>query len=317
LKGYYLLTKQCIAMKNIKLFIMLLAVVPIMIVGCKKEGKAGNTSNVKFNLTDAPANFDSLNIDVQSIQVHSVTSGWITLNSSIGTINILSYVNGSAVLAAQADLSAGAIDQIRLVLGSNNSVVVGGHSFSLSTSSSAALQSALTINVSGQLNPGDSYVFTIDFDAAQSVTATGGGSYQLSPVLRLIVDQTTIASTSLTLGGSNTSITDSNSINLSTGISVKTSGTGTGSVVISGNGTGNIAGSLGVAGLASVCVTGANGSTFCTMTNLAGQFSMQALGAGTYTVTITPTVALLGSVHVISNVVVTAGQTTNLGIVAM
>ncbi len=302
-------------MKNIKLFIMFLALVPLMMVGCKKEGKSGNTSNVKFNMTDAPANFDSLNIDVQSIQVHSTTSGWVTMASSLGTINILSYVNGNAALVAQGDLSAGGIDQIRLVLGSNNSVVVDGHSYSLSAGSSAALQSGLTINVSGMLNPGSSYVFTIDFDAAQSVTATGGSNYQLTPVLRLIVDQTTTASTSLTLGGSTTGTTDSNSINLSTGISVKTSGTGNGSVIINGNATGNIAGSIGVAGLASVCVTGASGSTFCTMTAITGKFSMEALGAGTYTVTITPTIAQLGGVHVISNVVVTAGQTTNLGIV--
>jgi len=296
---------------------MLLVVVPILMVGCKKEGKGGNTSNVKFNLTDAPANFDSLNINVQSIQIHTLTGGWITLASSLGTINILSYVNGSTALAAQGEITAGGIDQIRLVLGSDNSVVVGGHNFSLSAGSSTALQSALTIHVSGMLNPGSSYVFTIDFDAAQSITVTGGNSYQLTPVIRLIVDQTTTASTSLTLGGTNSEGNDSSSINISTGITVNSSGTGTGSVIIAGNGTGNIAGSLGVAGLAAVCVTSSSGATFCTMTNAAGQFSMQALAAGTYTVTITPTVSILGNTHVISNVVVTAGQTTNLGLVAM
>ena len=313
--GYYLLTKQRVTMKNVKLFIMLLTFASLMMVGCKKEGKSGTTSNVKFNMTDAPANFDSLNIDVQSIQVHTTAGGWVTMASSLGTINILSYVNGSTALVAQGDISAGGIDQIRLVLGSNNSVVVGGHSYNLSASSSAALQSGLTINVSGMLNPGSNYVFTIDFDAAQSVTAMGSANFQLTPVLRLIVDQTTTASTSLTLGGSNTGTTDSNSINLSSGISVKTSGTGSGSVTISGSGTGNISGSLGIAGLASVCVTGSNGSTFCTMTSLTGTFSMQVLTAGTYSVTITPTIPQLGGVHVISNVVVTAGQTTNLGIV--
>ena len=303
-------------MKNIKMFIVLLVVVPMMMIGCKKEGKSGTTSNVKFNLTDAPANFDSLFIDVQSLQVHTVASGWVTLTSSLGIINILSYVNGNSTLAAQGDISAGAIDQIRLVLGSNNSVVVSGHSYSLAAASSAALQSALTINVSGMLNPGSNYVFTLDFDAAQSVTSTGSGNFQLTPVIRLIVDQTTTASTSLTLGGVNAGGTDSNSINLSSGITVHGSGTGSGSVSISGSGTGNIAGSLGVAGLASVCITGTNGSTFCTMTSVTGLFSMQALSAGTYTVTIAP-ISIVGSVHVISNVVVTAGQTTNLGIVAM
>ena len=308
-------------MKNVKVLVMLLALVSMLMVGCKKEGKSGTTSNVKFNLTDAPGNFDSLMINVQAIQVHTTAGGWVTLASSLGTINILSYVNGNAALAAEGQIAAGSIDQIRLVLGSNNSVAVNGHSFSLSAASSAALQSALTINVSGQLQGGSNYVFTVDFDAAQSVTLVGGSSYQLNPVIRLIVDQTTTAGTGgsggglLTIGGS-----DSSSINIgSGGITVTGSGTGSGSVTISGNGTGNISGSISPVGVASVCITASNGSTFCTMTSLTGQFSMQALGAGTYTVTIKPVVSILSnaSAHVISNVSITAGQTTNLGVVAM
>ena len=306
------------------MFIMLLAVVPMLMVGCKKEGKGGSTSNVKFNLTDAPANFDSLNIDVQSIQVHSATAGWVTLNSSLGVINILSYVNGSSVLAAQGDIAAGSIDQIRLVLGSNNSVVANGAVHSLSAASSAALQSGLTINVSGMLQAGSNYVFTIDFDAAQSVTTAGGSSFQFTPVIRLVVNQTTTmpSLSSLTLGGSTGSginIGGGNSINIGAGGTDSIGGSAGGSVVISGTGTGNIMGSLNTLSLASVCLTGQNGSTFCTMTNITGQFTMQAVAAGTYTVTITSVASILGgsTTHTISGVNIVAGQTTSLGVVAM
>jgi hypothetical protein len=302
-------------MKNIKTFIMLLAVVPLMMVSCKKESKSGSASNVKFNITDAPADFGALNIDVQSIQVHSTASGWVTLNSSLGVINILSYVNGNATLAAQGSVTAGAIDQIRLVLGSNNSVVVNGNTYSLSAASSAALQSALTINATGQLLADSSYTFTIDFDAAQSVTAMGSGQFQLNPVIRLIVNQTTVsANAGGSTGGGSLSINLGGATNVSGGGTITTGG---GTVVVTGNGiTGNISGSLSTAGLASVCITGPNGS-LCTMTSLTGQFSMQAIAAGTYSVTITPTLSILGGVNTISNVTVTAGQTTNLGVVAM
>ncbi|HWB64625.1 MAG TPA: DUF4382 domain-containing protein, partial [Chitinophagales bacterium] len=120
-------------MKKLKFLIMLLAVVPMLMTGCKKN-KSGQTSTVKFNITDAPADFDALNIDVQGVQVHTQADGWVTLSSSLGTINILNYVNGSSTLVAQGDISAGTIDQVRLMLGSDNSVVVNGNSFSLGAS---------------------------------------------------------------------------------------------------------------------------------------------------------------------------------------
>jgi hypothetical protein len=301
-------------MKSVKMFIMLLAVVPLLMVGCKKEGKSGSTSNLKFYMVDAPANFDSLNIDIQSVQVHSTTAGWITLTSSAGVVNVLSYVNGSSLLVAQGDVAAGSIDQIRLVLGSNNSVVVHGSSIGLSAASSAALQAGLTINATGQLQAGGNYVFTIDFDAAQSVTTTGGSNFQFTPVIRLVVNQTT----TVNAGGTTGSGSGSASINIGGALDSITGSAG-GSVIISGSGTGNISGSLSTLSLASVCLTGSNGSTFCTMTSITGQFSMQAIAAGTYSVTITPMVSVLGNVtaHTISNVTITAGQTTSLGVVAM
>jgi hypothetical protein len=301
-------------MKSIKMFIMFLAVVPLLMVGCKKEGKSGSTSNLKFYMVDAPANFDSLNIDIQSVQVHSTTAGWVTLTSSAGVVNVLSYVNGNSLLVAQGDIAAGSIDQIRLVLGSNNSVVVHGSSIGLSAASSAALQAGLTINATGQLQAGGNYVFTIDFDAAQSVTTTGGSNFQFNPVIRLIVNQTT----TVNAGGTTGSGSGSASINIG-GTLDSITGSAGGSVIISGSGTGNLSGSLSSLSLASVCVTGSNGSTFCTMTNITGQFSMQAIAAGTYTVTITPMVSITGSAtaHTLSNVTITAGQTTNLGVVAM
>ena len=295
-------------MKKLKFIIMILAVVPLLITGCKKDTK-NQASNVQFKLTDAPAHFDALNIDVQGIKAHTQAGGWVTLQSSLGVINILNYTNGNATLIAEGSFLAGTMDQVSLVLGSNNSVVVNGTTYALSAS---AVQSGLNIALNNQLQAGGSYVWTLDFDAAQSVTASGSGNFQFSPVVRLIVDSISGIGNISGSGSLTGSGTGSGGITIGGG-----STSGGGSVVIGGNTTGNITGSIGAIGLASVCATGSNGSSVCTMTTVTGNFSMQALSTGTYTLTITPMVSVTGSAHTISNVSVNAGQTTNLGIVTM
>jgi hypothetical protein len=87
-------------------------------------------------------------------------------------------------LIATADMEPGTISQIRLILGPNNSVVVDGVSYPLSTPS--AEQSGLKIQVHQTFEPGVSYAILLDFDATQSIKEKGNGEYQLKPVIRTI-----------------------------------------------------------------------------------------------------------------------------------
>ena len=163
----------------------------------------------------------------------------------------------------------------------------------------------LTLNLDNHLQAGNSYSWTIDFDAAQSVVAAGSASFQLQPTLRLIVD-----------AGSSGSVNGGGSGSVNGGITIGGSDGGSGSVTVNGDLGGSIAGSLGTASMASVCISGSDGQSICTITDLSGNFHIQAVAAGNYTVQIDPVVPLL-STKVISNVNVTAGQTTNLGLVVL
>lgn len=279
---------------------MLLAALPLVMVSCNKKSTA-DKATVRFKLTDAPADFDALYIDVQSIQVQTSAGAWVTLQSNLGTINLLQYVNGQSTLIAQADMPEGQLNQVRLILGSNNSIVANGQTYPITIPS--GMESGLKLNVHQELQAGQTYEWTIDFDAAQSVVTTGAGSFHLQPVLRLIVDAQSSAGTTTNADGT-------------ISVSGSTGGSASGSVVINGDVTGSISGSINPLGFASVCVTGSNGSTFCTVTDLTGHFTLQAVAAGSYTVEIDPAVPLL-STKTISNVSVTANQTTNLGVVAL
>lgn len=294
-------------MKNVRLIVAACTIAATLLAASCNKKASDQTSKVAFKITDAPAQFDALYIDVQGVEVHTQGGAWVTYSSNLGVINILDYVNGNATVIAEGEISADAtIDQIRLVLGSQNSVVVNGASYSLNNS--ASLQQQLTINTSNQLQAGGSYEWTIDFDAAQSVVATGNGQFTLTPTLRLIVDPVTFTGTIAANGTGTVNIGGGTGGGTGTG-----SGSASGTITVTGL-TGNITGGIGTTmGLASVCIS--NGTnTFCTMTNATGQFNFQAVATGTYTMQIDPVLPLLAT-QTVANVNVAANQTTSLGLI--
>ena len=161
----------------------------VILSSCKKDAEVTGTANMNIRLTDGPSNYDAVLIDVQHIQIHSDASGWVSLSPTYpGIYNLLDFSNGMDTLLCHAQLPAGKISQMRLILGNNNSVVVDGVSKPLSTPSSQ--QSGLKFNIHQDLAPNGSYNVWIDFDADRSIVETGNGSYSLKPVVRAYTELT-------------------------------------------------------------------------------------------------------------------------------
>jgi len=146
------------------------------------------TARLEVRLTDAPGDYEEVNIDIQGVEVHTEegnqNSGWTTLDVESGVYNILELTNGLDTLLASAELPAGRVSQIRLILGDNNSLVIDGETKPLSTPS--AQQSGLKLNLNAVLTEGITYTITLDFDAARSIVTTGNGTYILKPVIRAL-----------------------------------------------------------------------------------------------------------------------------------
>lgn len=141
------------------------------------------TANVSFYLTDDPANYDAVYIDIQQVEVTMEGKAAVALTPvRPGVYNLLDFRNGLDTLLLRTDLPAGKIGQIRLILGSNNSVVVDGQTHALNTPS--AQESGLKLNLHQEFAAGGAYVVWIDFDAAKSIVETGSGKYNLKPVIR-------------------------------------------------------------------------------------------------------------------------------------
>ncbi|RYY39425.1 MAG: DUF4382 domain-containing protein [Chitinophagaceae bacterium] len=160
-----------------------------LFVSCSKSENSATgagSGRLEVYLTDAPGNFDSVFVDVQDVRVNygsDSASGWQSLaGGARGPVNLLQLVNGNDTLLGASSLTAGRLQQIRLVLGSNNSVVVDGQRYNLETPS--AQQSGLKLNIHQDVAEGVTYRLVLDFDAGRSIVRTGNGRYMLKPVIR-------------------------------------------------------------------------------------------------------------------------------------
>ncbi len=161
----------------------------VLFSSCKKdEGEASSgTSQMKVRMTDAPGPYDEVNVEVIGVEVHTSAQGWLQLSQvNSGVYNLLDLTNGIDTLIASGSLPSGKISQMRLILGSRNTVVINGNSFPLLTPS--AQQSGLKLQIQKELLPDITYTVLLDFDASQSIVNTGSGEYILKPVIRCITD---------------------------------------------------------------------------------------------------------------------------------
>ena len=87
----------------------------------KNDDNASGTSSLSVRMTDAPGDYEEVNVDIQSVLIHrddnanNNSSGWVTLsNINPGVYNLLDFANGQDTLLASSTLPAGHISQIRL-----------------------------------------------------------------------------------------------------------------------------------------------------------------------------------------------------------
>lgn len=165
--------------------IFVFAAALVFLFSCNKNDSPSSSAEATMSvyLTDDPAIYDKVNIEIDSVEIND-GSGWRTLNMiNPGVHNLLNFRNGRDTILASSRLAQSRITQIRLILGSNNSVVVGGVSFPLQTPS--AQESGLKLDVDVQLTAGVEYKAWVDFDASRSIVQTGNGTFILKPVMRV------------------------------------------------------------------------------------------------------------------------------------
>lgn len=174
-------------MKNAKFKIAFpfLALMTTLLFSCGKKDDTpqAQTASVAVRLTDGPADYDAIYLDIKEMEIKVDNH---TPNTFVpfrpGLYDILKFRNGIDTLLLRADIPAGKISQIRLILGDNNSIIVNGVAHPLETPSGQT--SGIKLNLHETFVAGMAYDIWIDFDASKSILQTGNGDYKLKPVIR-------------------------------------------------------------------------------------------------------------------------------------
>jgi hypothetical protein len=165
----------------------LVAAAVMFLAACESDEK---NARIQVWLTDAPGDYQEVNVDIQGVEIKSDESegenGWTSLSTEKGVYNLLELTNGLDTLLGEIQIPAGRISQVRLKLGSNNSIKVGDETYDLSTPSGQ--QSGLKVQIQETFTEGVTYKILLDFDVARSIVLQGNGSYSLKPVIRSIVE---------------------------------------------------------------------------------------------------------------------------------
>ncbi|HTL99006.1 MAG TPA: DUF4382 domain-containing protein, partial [Holophagaceae bacterium] len=96
------------------------------LLACGGSGSSsGGSGTMNVRMVDGPiSGYQNIFVNIQQVQIHG-SGGWTTLSSPNQTYDLLSLTNGiSATLASGATLPAGHYDQMRLILGAGNTVVL-------------------------------------------------------------------------------------------------------------------------------------------------------------------------------------------------
>lgn len=134
-------------------------------------------------LTDAPGDYKEVNVDLREVKVKlKKGSGWETVPAQQGVYNLLALKNIDTLIATGV-LPTGIIEEIRLVLGPNNTIKPNDDSVHPLITPSAE-HSGFKIKLHKRIDNDDPANLTIDFDAELSI-AESNGEYRLLPVLQL------------------------------------------------------------------------------------------------------------------------------------
>jgi hypothetical protein len=163
-----------------------------VLAGCSADRQTGaSLGHVSVRLTDAPGDYEQVNLVVNEVSVHRDGDGadtWETLKlDSTTTFDLIQLQGGVLARLADGDVPAGHYTQVRLHLVDGSNVVVSGTAYPLKVPS--GMESGYKLIGAFDVPAGGAVDLTLDFDAARSIVHTGNGKYMLKPTCRLIVNQ--------------------------------------------------------------------------------------------------------------------------------
>ncbi len=191
----------------------------LFLAACNEGDITGKeTAHVNFKLVDHPVSYDAVLIDVVGLEYRLEVDDddeeiedeeenenegeeddrmlgddhddeednegmWIVVDIEPQVYDILQLQNGAEALLAETEIQAGELEEIRVILGDNNKIVIDGDTLDLKVPSGSS--SGLKIKVDAEIEAGEFYDVVIDFVASKSIVKKGNGKYILKPVIKV------------------------------------------------------------------------------------------------------------------------------------
>jgi hypothetical protein len=204
------ITQKLETMKTTKRILLLTTVLMVLATSCKKEqvdpqthSNTGEPGTFKVYMTDSPANYDSLDLEIVRVEAYLENSGWVTLNSEAQSFDVLTLTNGTQTeLAAQTKGQAriGTYSFLKIVFGSNNQLTLNAtaafQALGLSGTANALVglryegDHEVILAIDEQVSANVGAEVLVDFDVAQSIYQEGR-EFVIEPVLSVIADART------------------------------------------------------------------------------------------------------------------------------
>ena len=165
-----------------------LAAVSLMaaLTSCSSKPNTTALGHVDLRLTDAPADWEAVNLVVTGVSIHREGSGWETLKQDTTTYDLLALRDGVFASLAAGDVPAGHYTQIRLAIGEGSNIISASTAYPIEIPS--GMQSGYKLVGEFDVPAGGAVELTLDFDAARSIIETGTGRFKLKPTVRVIVN---------------------------------------------------------------------------------------------------------------------------------
>ena len=252
------------------------------IAGCEKEDIVPQTNTrtgiIAVKMTDSPAKYAALDVEITSVEIYSQPSGWVILAKAPRIISVLKLTNGANVaLTRQNEIKVGHYTRLKINFGNLNKLGLNENDdFAQAGPKMVNLQflgeKAIIVDIDVVVKPMAYSEILLDFQAAQSIIKTRG-VYFLKPVISVITNP-------------RTGVMGDLEANAYLGI--------TGSIfAVHGH------------------------DTISTYTNNEGKFILRGMKEGVYKIIIMPALfnphAIYPQNHFINGVIISEGQITNLG----
>ena len=157
-------------------------------------GLGTGKGTLKIYLTDAPGDYEEVNINISRIEGHIAGDGeegedkgsWQLLKEWSGGMPVdLIKLEDVSILLASLELEPNKYTQLRIFLNGEASVVVEGEGEPKTLEIPSSANTGIKLNRPFEIVEGMITKLTIDFDAEKSVIKTGNGKYKMKPVISL------------------------------------------------------------------------------------------------------------------------------------